>query len=49
MADNSDMALAARGRGIGLGMNPLGFGLFVGLILAALPVFEIGFRSLLSA
>lgn len=49
MADNSDMALAARGRGIGLRMNPLGFGLFVGLILAALPVFEIGFRSLLSA
>ena len=49
MADNSDIALTASGRPFGLKLNPLGLGLFVGLMVAALPVFEIGFRSLASA
>ncbi|TXG93528.1 MAG: VPLPA-CTERM-specific exosortase XrtD, partial [Rhodocyclaceae bacterium] len=49
MADNSDIALARPGRSFGLRLNPLGFGLFVGLMVAALPVFDIGFRSLAAA
>lgn len=49
MADNSDIALTPTGRSFGLRLNPLGFGLLIGLLVAALPAFEIGFRSLASA
>lgn len=49
MAENSDIALARPGRSLGLRLDPIGFGLFLGLMLAAFPVFDIGFRSLAAA
>ena len=49
MVDNSNSAFSSASHADGVRFNPFGFALFAGLVLAALPVFDIGFRSLISA